>query len=125
MNDDLGVPQGLAVLHDTVRDANAALAAGDLDAVRSAAASVVAMLDVLGVNPYASPWNTAGSGDDEQLRTAVDHLVVGLLESRAKARESKDWAAADAIRDQLKTAGIVVDDTAGGSRWSLADGKVD
>ena len=125
MDDDLGVPQALAVVHDTVREGNAALAAGDLDTARSSAASVVAMLDVLGVNPYASPWNTAGSGDDEQLRTAVDHLVVGLLEARAKARESKDWAAADAIRDQLGTAGIVVDDTSGGSRWSLADGKVD
>jgi cysteinyl-tRNA synthetase len=83
------------------------------------------MLDVLGVNPYAAPWSTGGTGDDAQLRTAVDHLVVGLLESRATARENKDWAAADAIRDQLKSAGIVVDDTSGGSRWSLADGKVD
>ena len=73
----------------------------------------------------STPWNEGGSGDDERLRAAVDHLVVGLLESRAAARENKDWAAADAIRDQLKSAGIVVDDTAGGSRWSLADGKVD
>ena len=39
------------------------------------------------------------------------------------ARADKDWAAADAIRDQLKNAGIVVDDTSGGSRWSLGDGK--
>jgi len=125
MDDDLGVPQALAVLHDTVREGNGALASGDLEAVRATLVSVVAMLDVLGVNPFAAPWNEGGSGDDERLRSAVDHLVVGLLESRAAARENKDWAAADAIRDQLKSAGIVVDDTAGGSRWSLADGKVD
>jgi len=122
MDDDLGVPQGLAVIHDAVREGNAALAAGDLARVRPIASSVVAMLDVLGVNPFASPWTDAGSGDDARLRGAVDALVVGLLESRARAREAKDWATADAIRDQLKTAGILVDDTAGGSRWTLAEG---
>ncbi len=76
------------------------------------------MLDVLGVNPFAEPWVGTG-GDDDRLRSAVDHLVAGLLESRAAARAAKDWATADTIRDQLKNAGIVVDDTVGGSRWSL------
>ncbi len=122
MNDDLGVPQALAVVHDTVREANAALTAGDLVIVRAHRDSVVAMLDVLGVNPYAEPW-AGEAGDDDRLRNAIDHLVAGLLESRAQARENKDWATADAIRDQLKNAGIVVDDTSGGSRWSLDPGK--
>jgi len=120
MDDDLGVPQALAVVHDTVRAGNAALDAGDVPGVRSAAEAVVAMLDVLGVNPYAAPWAGAG-GDDERLHAAVDVLVQGLLAARAEARAAKDWASADSIRDQLKTAGIVVDDTAGGSRWSLGD----
>jgi cysteinyl-tRNA synthetase len=119
MDDDLGVPQALAVVHDTVRTGNAALDGGDVEAVRSAYLSVVAMLDVLGVNPYAEPWIAASSGDDERLRNAVDHLVAGLLAARTEARAAKDWATADAIRDQLKNAGIVVDDTAGGARWSL------
>jgi cysteinyl-tRNA synthetase len=118
MNDDLGVPQALAVVHDTVRDGNAALTAGDLDVVRAHRDAVVAMLDVLGVNPYSDTWITSSS-DDDRLHAAVDVLVQGLLVARAEARESKDWATADAIRDQLKIAGIVVDDTAGGSRWSL------
>jgi cysteinyl-tRNA synthetase len=124
MDDDLGVPQALAVVHDTVREGNAALAAGEVEGVRGAHAAVVAMLDVLGINPYADPW-VSGSGDDDRLRNAVDHLVAGLLAARAAARADKDWAAADAIRDQLKTAGIVVDDTAGGSRWSLETEKDD
>ncbi len=124
MDDDLGVPQALAVVHDTARQGNAALDAGDLDAVRSAHAAIVAMLEVLGVNQYAEPWAGTG-GEDEKLRTAVDQLVAGLLASRAQARADQDWAAADAIRDQLKVAGIVVDDTAGGSRWSLDSGKDD
>jgi len=118
MNDDLGVPQALAVVHDTVREGNAALTAGDVVAVRTHRDAVVAMLDVLGVNPYSDTW-TSSSNDDDRLRVAVDALVQGLLVARAEAREAKDWASADAIRDQLKIAGIVVDDTAGGSRWSL------
>jgi cysteinyl-tRNA synthetase len=118
MNDDLGVPQALAVVHDTVREGNAALARNDLEAATSAHHAVVAMLDVLGVNPYAEPW-VAGSSDDTELRAAVDSLIGGLLEARADARAAKDWATADRIRDQLAHAGIVVDDTAGGVRWSL------
>jgi cysteinyl-tRNA synthetase len=57
------------------------------------------------------------------LRDAIDHLVDGLLTARTDARAAKDWATADRIRDQLANAGIVVDDTAGGARWSLATGK--
>jgi len=118
MNDDLGVPQALAVVHDTVREGNAALARNDLEAANAAHHAVVAMLDVLGVNPYSEPW-LAGSSDDTELRAAVDSLIGGLLEARADARAAKDWATADRIRDQLAHAGIVVDDTAGGVRWSL------
>jgi len=118
MNDDLGVPQALAVVHDTVREGNAALARNDLEAATSAHHAVVAMLDVLGVNPYSEPW-LAGASDDTELRAAVDSLIGGLLEARADARAAKDWATADRIRDQLAQAGIVVDDTAGGVRWSL------
>jgi cysteinyl-tRNA synthetase len=123
MDDDLGTPQALAVVHDTVRHGNTALAAGELDRARDAAQQVRAMLDVLGVDPYAEPWSTSAGGDDDRLHAAVDALVAGLLESRAQARAAKDWAAADAIRDQLKKAGIVVDDTAGGSTWSLDAGR--
>jgi cysteinyl-tRNA synthetase len=118
MDDDLGVPQALAVLHDTVREGNTALSAGDHDAVRRAFDAVVVMLDVLGVNPYAAPWIATASHDDDY-RAALDVLVRGLLDARAAAREAKDWATADTIRDQLGAAGIVVDDTSGGSRWSL------
>jgi cysteinyl-tRNA synthetase len=123
MDDDLGVPQALAVIHDTVRAGNSALAARDVDAAVAAAGSVRAMLDVLGVDPHADEWQGVSRGEDDRLREAVDQLVQGLLAARAAAREAKDWATADSIRDQLKAAGIVVDDTAGGSRWSLAEGK--
>jgi cysteinyl-tRNA synthetase len=49
----------------------------------------------------------------------LEALVSVALEQRQAARERKDYAAADAIRDRLLAAGIVVEDTARGPRWEL------
>ncbi|MFM7599528.1 MAG: cysteine--tRNA ligase [Actinomycetota bacterium] len=119
MNDDLGVPQALAVVHDTVRVGNAALAADELVGAREARDEVVAMLDVLGLNPYAQPW--AAQSDDGAARRALGSLVDVVLAQRAAARDRKDFAVADALRDGLAASGIVVEDTPVGPRWSLAE----
>ncbi|NVI91873.1 cysteine--tRNA ligase [Actinomadura sp. BRA 177] len=116
MDDDLGVPQALAVLHETVRDGNSALASGDHEAVRQALAAVRAMADVLGIDPLSPQWNRTG---EEDLRPVVDALVGVALEQRQAARARKDYAAADAIRDSLAEAGILVEDTPQGPRWEL------
>ncbi|MDO9496506.1 MAG: cysteine--tRNA ligase, partial [Nocardioides sp.] len=116
MNDDLGTPAAVAVLYDTVREGNRLLAAGD-DATPYVG-QVLAMLDVLGLHPADPAW-TGGGSDDAKLTAAVDALVTGLLEQRAQARAEKDFARADAIRDQIKTAGIEIEDTPSGARWTL------
>lgn len=116
MDDDLNVPQALAVLHDTVRAGNTALTAGELDAARAALASVTDMLRVLGLNDTAAP------AADEQGTTALGVLVEAQLSARAQARASKDWAASDAIRDTLAAAGVVVEDGPDGANWSLKRG---
>ncbi len=51
----------------------------------------------------------------------VDALVALALEQRAQARSRKDWAAADAVRDQLKQAGVMVEDTPQGPRWTIGE----
>jgi len=117
LDDDLGVPQALAVLHATMREGNNALAAGDEEAAVAALASVRAMLGVLGLDPLAQPWASRGADDD--LREVVDALVKGALAERQAARERKDYAAADAIRDRLQAAGVLIEDTPDGSRWEL------
>jgi len=123
MDDDLGVPAALAALHDVVREGNKLLAGGDSPALRGNLASVRAMLDVLGVDPLASPWaEQAGSGaagTDEALRVALDALVQATLAQREAARARRDFATADSLRDALAEAGILVEDTPTGTRWEL------
>lgn len=116
MNDDLGVPQAVAVVHDTIREGNNALATGDFEHARAHLADVRAMTGVLGLDPLSEQW--AERGDDD-LRPVVDALVRVALEQRQAARGRKDYAAADAIRDGLTAAGILVEDTPQGPRWEL------
>jgi cysteinyl-tRNA synthetase len=120
LGDDLGVPQALAVVHDAVRAGNNALAAGDDARAGGKLGEVRAMLGVLGLDPLADPWaaSPARSGASD-LRGVVDALVGVALAQRVAARERKDYAAADAIRDGLREAGILVEDTPHGPRWEL------
>ena len=118
LDDDLGVPSALAAVHAAVRDGNAALSAGDLAGTRAGLTQVRGMLAVLGLDPLAPPW-AGRQGTDERLREVVDALVGMTLAQREEARRRKDYATADALRDGLRHAGIVVEDTPQGPRWEL------
>ena len=78
---------------------------------------VRAMLGVLGLDPADPHWSDNSAPND--LTPVVDALVKGLLEQRAEARANKDFATADAIRDRIKDAGIEIEDTPDGPRWSV------
>ena len=76
------------------------------------------MLDVLGARPRTtSPGRPPAA--TTTLTGVVDALVQGLLEERAQARADQDWARADAIRDRLKAAGVEIEDTPDGPKWSV------
>ncbi|WP_311259623.1 cysteine--tRNA ligase [Microbacterium sp. WCS2018Hpa-9] len=113
MDDDLGIPQALGVVHDTVRAGNAALDAGDDDSAASARHEVLAMLDVLGLDRVGM-----ASGGDAQA-SALDALMQTMITQRAQARADKDWAAADRIRDAIAAAGITLEDSPAGTHWSI------
>ncbi len=117
MDDDLGTSAAVGAIFDVVREGNKAIAAGDLNAVRGSASSVRAMLAVLGCDPLEPRW-AEGASPDAKLVAVVDSLVSALLAQRTAAREAKDFAAADAIRDQLKAAGVEIEDTPQGPQWS-------
>lgn len=115
MNDDLNIPAALAVVFELVRSGNSALDSGDVATAASQAAEVVAMLDVLGVNPLDAAWATDSSQGD----AALDLLMAELLEARAAARANKDFATADLLRERLAAAGITIEDTPNGAHWSF------
>ncbi len=118
MDDDLGTPAAVAVLYDTVREGNRLLADDPRDELSARVSEVHGMLNVLGLHPDDPAWQTGG-GSDERLTRAVDVLVQGLLQQRADARAAKDFATADEIRDRIKAAGIEVEDTPTGAKWSV------
>jgi cysteinyl-tRNA synthetase len=119
MDDDFAVPQALAVLHETVRAGNSALAAGDVSAAADAASATRGMLDVLGLDPWSDPWASAHHNEDAA--AVIDALVQVAIQQRQEARARKDFAAADAIRDGLVEIGIIVEDTPSGARWSMKE----
>jgi cysteinyl-tRNA synthetase len=115
MDDDLGVPQAVALVHEEVTEGNNALAATDVAGAAKHLHRVRAMLAVLGLDPLSAPWQ----GGQTDLRPVVDALVQVALDQRQAARVRKDYAAADAIRDDLQAAGVAVEDTPRGPRWEL------
>ncbi len=119
MDDDLGTPAAVAVIHDAVRAGNKQLAEGALEELKGTYASVKWMLDVLGLDPADPAWTGGTARGDDKLHNVVDALVQGLLEERARARADKDFASADAIRDRINAAGITIEDTPAGAKWSV------
>jgi cysteinyl-tRNA synthetase len=118
LDDDLGVPAALAAVHAAVRDGNSALQEGRTADVRGSLAQLRAMLGVLGLDPLAPPWADADAGG-ERMREIVQSLVQVALDQRESARARRDFATADALRESLEKAGIVIEDTPAGPRWEV------
>ena len=110
LDDDFGTPEGLAALFDLVRVVNAATDAGDASPadVAQARAILIDCLWVLGLDGLGA---TADGPPAE---------AVALMQEREAARVAKDFARADAIRDELKALGWVVQDLAGGPELQQA-----
>ncbi|MDI6023921.1 cysteine--tRNA ligase [Leucobacter sp. UT-8R-CII-1-4] len=120
MLDDFGIPQALAALHGAVRAGNVAIDENNSEALIARAAEVVAMLDVLGLDPRSEQWaDQSANGDSAREQQALDTLITGMLAERRAARDARDFATSDAIRDRLTAAGIALEDGQQETRWSL------
>ena len=117
MNDDLAVPTALASISEALRLGNTAITAGDKAVIASSANEIRGALEVLGCDPFDPAFASSGSSDD--MTAALDGTIKLALEQRTAARERKDFAASDAIRDGLAALGITIEDTAQGPRWSI------
>jgi len=116
LSDDLNTPQALAELSQL---ADAARQAGSEEKRRAAKAALLgagAVLGLLQQDPEA--WFKQAGGEAE-----VDaERVEALLEERRSARAGKDFKRADAIREELTAMGVVIEDGAQGTRWSVVKG---
>ena len=117
MNDDLAVPTALAGISEALRLGNSAITSGDKAVIAAAASEIRGALDVLGCDPFDPVFATAGG---EDLTSALDGVIQLAMAQRTAARERKDFAASDQIRDGLAALGIIIEDTAQGPRWSIS-----
>jgi cysteinyl-tRNA synthetase len=120
LDDDLGTPAAMAALHEAVREGNKALDAGDAAAVQVTLAQVQNMLAVLGLWKDDPLWQGGAAADE--WRPVADALIAALLEQRQAAKAAKDWPTADRLRDQLTAAGVTIEDTPTGPRWTRGSG---
>jgi cysteinyl-tRNA synthetase len=107
MDDDLNTPRALASLFDLAREINRYCAVRD---VTSAQETLVQLGGILGLT---FEGRGAGGGD----RLAAKPFIELLLEVRAKLRQTKQYALADWVRDELDRHGVKVEDTSGGAQW--------
>jgi len=116
MDDDLAVPQALALLSESLKSGNSALTSGDSKKIAEAASHIRGVLSILGCDPFDRAYAQSGNAN---LSEAMDGLIALLLEQREAARLRKDFSAADSIRDRITSLGITIEDTADGPRWSV------
>ena len=117
MNDDLAVPAALATISENLRLGNQAITDNDASAISKNADEIRGALEVLGCDPFDAAFASSGGSE---LSKALDGVITLVLAERAAARERKDFAASDAIRDGLAALGITIEDTAQGPRWSIS-----
>ncbi|BBY64507.1 cysteine--tRNA ligase [Mycolicibacterium helvum] len=119
LDDDLAVPAALAEVHAARADGNRALESGDHETALAKAGEIRSMMGILGCDPLDERWQTRD--ETSAALGAVDVLVRAELNRRDGARQTRDWALADEIRDRLKEAGVEVTDTSDGPQWALRD----
>jgi cysteinyl-tRNA synthetase len=115
MDEDIATPSAFAVIHEFVTNGNTALANNDKD-LKDIYVQVRTMLDLLGLDPLNRQWQKETSQD---ATNALDSLIQTMLKQRNDARASKNFEVADSVRDALNSAGILIEDTPQGSRWSI------
>ena len=114
MNDDFNSPMLIAHLFDAVRIINSAkdkaetLTADDLQNLKRMMHTFV--FEILGLLDETK----LSSGSE-----VIEGLMALILDIRKEARDNKEWATSDKIRDRLKAAGVVIKDTKEGVEWRI------
>ena len=102
MDNDLGTPDALAVIFESINEGNALLDSKNYDGAKSSLATVTELLEVLGLS---------------QIEKDSDEEIDKLIQQREIARQEKNFEEADRIRDHLQSRGIEIEDTPTGALW--------
>ena len=105
LDDDLNLPQGIGLVFDVVREANAALDDG--------AAGAGARSELLALLSEVDAHVDVLTAEEPGLAAEVERLIA----ERESARKARDFARADAIRGALRDKGIALEDSKDGVRW--------
>jgi cysteinyl-tRNA synthetase len=117
LEDDLNTPAALAELFELARALNKAGDAQEKSRLAAQLRDAGSLLGLLQQAPQAWFAESAGSGAGKPDKTAIEALIA----QRATAKKSRDFATADRIREQLKQQGVLIEDSAQGTRWRLMD----
>jgi len=112
LDDDLNTPAALAEIARIAGEARKATSTEDRVALKSRLLGAGLVLGLLQQSPAA--WFERGSSGDDDAR------IQALIDERVEAKKSRDFARADAIRQQLADEGVLLEDTAAGVRWKRA-----
>jgi cysteinyl-tRNA synthetase len=112
LDDDLNTPQALAEISRIAGDARKAGSDADRKSLKSALLGAGMALGLLQQSP--ADWFGRGSSSDDDIR------IQALIDERAIAKKTRDFARSDAIRDQLARDGVLLEDTPQGVRWKRA-----
>jgi cysteinyl-tRNA synthetase len=130
MDDDFNTPEALAVLQNMLRDMNSAKDAGEAQRVAALAAELKALGQVLGLlNVPPAEWARLGKPamvaaaepGSAAVHALPDAEVESRIAARVAARQAKNWAESDRIREELAAAGVLLEDKPGGQTvWRRA-----
>jgi cysteinyl-tRNA synthetase len=110
MNDDFNTPEALSALFELARETNKRIEEKSIN--KESLEKVLKTFNELG--------DVLGLFFQREVEELSEELLHILIEVREKAREKKLWDISDAIRDQLKELGIILEDSPHGTRWKFS-----
>lgn len=113
MDDDFNTPEALAVLFDVANALNRAKAENQPDIAMQLASNLRYFGGVLGLLQDDADAFLKGEAVDGESDEAIEQLI----QQRIQARQDKNWAESDRIRDELQAKNIILEDGAGGTTW--------
>ena len=119
MEDDFSTPKAFAEMQALVTEINKAKAAGETERAARLAAMLRKLGKILGLF-QRDPEEYFRGGDGVRADGMDDAAIETLMAKRIQARKDKNWAESDRIRDQLKNAGVILEDGPGGTTWRRA-----